>query len=1162
MKQIITFLGRITFLCMLLCVCPAIKAQFIHPGGVHTLADLERMKAKVSAKESPWIEGYNQMSKDSKAQNTYTAGASATVGGSDGTRQRAQRDGTAAYYNILRWYITGDESYAKCAVRILNAYSNSIKTVVSGELFQLPIMVLVQAAEIARIYPGWAAEDFNRFKEMCLNYFYPACRDFVGKCGSWSGWDGPANSCILFIGILCDNQDLFDEAVEYYKNGIGGGGIMEMVCQPSGQIAEMGRDLPHAEIGPGSAAELCQSAYNQGVDLFSYADNRLLAGYEYLCKYGLNNPVEWVPYNDCVNNNFYFPATLNSYRISESPAYEIIYNHYVVRKGLEAPYTKAFVNLKGVYPVAGEYTGYSALTFTLDAENSPFYTIPVPEAPVNVTAEAGISKVRLSWNTPAGHVANGSIIQRSAHYDGPYTSIGSWSYNTSTEYTDESVVGGVTYYYRIALKNNSGISGYSPVVSATPVPGNAAMPAGWIMADIGTVPAAGTAVYSDLDHRSFLIKGTGTSFGGSSDAHGYLYTEVTGNSSLIVRLLDAELAGYNADRFGLVMRESLRGTARMASIGLADNGFRYTWFAPRSTAGSSAKWTKGNTHTWAPTWFKLERSENIFTGYQSRDGINWFEVGSVTIPMPETYYAGMYLCSGSSNAEMITTVRVDHVTLTGGGTEAPAAPENLIGNALNSSRLELSWEAVPGALSYQIRRAASEEGPYAIIEPAWTGTSYADHNLLANTAYYYKLKAVNFAGESSNSAQTCVQTLSLALPQAPEGLVALPGNSNVVLSWDPADEADSYVLKRSLSEAEGYEDLATLSGLSYTDKPIVIGTTYYYKIAGVNVLGQGEESTPVQIKISAPVKFTGTVIGTPGSYNDNLSTTKEAAMDGNLGTYFDANVEDGAWVGLDLGRNARALLTRVRYAPRSAHAGRMLNGTFQVATTLDFSDAVTVTAIGTTPAVGTLSQLDVSVFQDYRYLRYVAPNGGWGNVAEVEFWGHVIELENQTISFDPIPDKMLSDADFEPVAVASSGLPVSYLSSDPAVATIVDGKVHITGYGTCMIYANQPGDEIYGVAEQVACELKVTWPSSLGETQVGKKIMVLPNPFTDYILVSLPDDQDEAEARLFNSLGQELLRSKISGKSSTLYVSDLPRGLYVLRINGMHGVTVEELIKK
>ncbi|RZK49527.1 MAG: T9SS type A sorting domain-containing protein [Pedobacter sp.] len=80
----------------------------------------------------------------------------------------------------------------------------------------------------------------------------------------------------------------------------------------------------------------------------------------------------------------------------------------------------------------------------------------------------------------------------------------------------------------------------------------------------------------------------------------------------------------------------------------------------------------------------------------------------------------------------------------------------------------------------------------------------------------------------------------------------------------------------------------------------------------------------------------------------------------------------------------------------------------------------------------------------------------------------------QTISFPTMTAKALGSADFDPGATATSGLAVTYTSSNPAVATIVAGKVHIVGIGTTTITASQPGNFKFGPAPIVERELVVT----------------------------------------------------------------------------------------
>lgn len=123
---------RKIFLIAILCLVPFIgqaqelQAPFAHPGLNHSRADLERMKEKVLAKEKPWIDGWDALCAFRDAQSDFKASPKPSLGGTDGTRQRASRDAMAAYYNILRWYVTGDEAHARCAVDILNAWSASV----------------------------------------------------------------------------------------------------------------------------------------------------------------------------------------------------------------------------------------------------------------------------------------------------------------------------------------------------------------------------------------------------------------------------------------------------------------------------------------------------------------------------------------------------------------------------------------------------------------------------------------------------------------------------------------------------------------------------------------------------------------------------------------------------------------------------------------------------------------------------------------------------------------------------------------------------------------------------------------------------------------------------------------------------------------------------
>ncbi|TRX03699.1 LamG-like jellyroll fold domain-containing protein [Flavobacterium gawalongense] len=90
----------------------------------------------------------------------------------------------------------------------------------------------------------------------------------------------------------------------------------------------------------------------------------------------------------------------------------------------------------------------------------------------------------------------------------------------------------------------------------------------------------------------------------------------------------------------------------------------------------------------------------------------------------------------------------------------------------------------------------------------------------------------------------------------------------------------------------------------------------------------------------------------------------------------------------------------------------------------------------------------------------------------------------QTINFAAIGTKLLGDADFDPSATASSGLAVTYTSSNGSVASIVNGKVHILGTGTATITASQAGNNVYAAAPLQTQVLTVVITNNITPTAV------------------------------------------------------------------------------
>ena len=80
---------------------------------------------------------------------------------------------------------------------------------------------------------------------------------------------------------------------------------------------------------------------------------------------------------------------------------------------------------------------------------------------------------------------------------------------------------------------------------------------------------------------------------------------------------------------------------------------------------------------------------------------------------------------------------------------------------------------------------------------------------------------------------------------------------------------------------------------------------------------------------------------------------------------------------------------------------------------------------------------------------------------------------NQTITFGALAAKTFGEAALPLSATASSGLPVSYASGNPSVATIAGNMVTLVGAGSVVLTASQGGDSNFLAAPPVSQTLTV-----------------------------------------------------------------------------------------
>ena len=87
---------------------------------------------------------------------------------------------------------------------------------------------------------------------------------------------------------------------------------------------------------------------------------------------------------------------------------------------------------------------------------------------------------------------------------------------------------------------------------------------------------------------------------------------------------------------------------------------------------------------------------------------------------------------------------------------APAAPTGLTARAVSTSQVNLTWNTLTNATSYNVKRSLTNGGPYTVIASGVTATNYQDTGLVASTMYYYVVSAIVSGTETSNSTQVAV----------------------------------------------------------------------------------------------------------------------------------------------------------------------------------------------------------------------------------------------------------------------------------------------------------------------------------------------------------------------------------------------------------------------
>lgn len=329
---------------------------FKHMALVHSEEQLNSMKEHILNKEEPWYSDYQRLLNevpDHMSDTTFEIKVHEGVGRGDpeghGNMSDYEQSANAAYFNALRWVITGEDKYAQTAVNVLNQWSSALKIVDGRDRIlgaAISTFRMNNAAEIIKYYnggyKGYSDSDFEKYQNVLLNVIYPVVQDLGLPMTANGNWDTAALAAMVSIGVICENTEIYDRAIYLYQD-IHTNGSIAVYVSDWGQSVESFRDQAHAQLGISYLADVCEVAEKQGQDLYSLYNNRLAKAFNWAAQYNLYNTenLKMEPLTDVFGRNRW--STIDSEKINRGElrsVYELPLAHYSKISGVDVTWMK------------------------------------------------------------------------------------------------------------------------------------------------------------------------------------------------------------------------------------------------------------------------------------------------------------------------------------------------------------------------------------------------------------------------------------------------------------------------------------------------------------------------------------------------------------------------------------------------------------------------------------------------------------------------------------------------------------------------------------------------------------------------------------------------------------------------------------------------------
>ncbi|MFW5835610.1 MAG: choice-of-anchor D domain-containing protein, partial [bacterium] len=453
-------------------------------------------------------------------------------------------------------------------------------------------------------------------------------------------------------------------------------------------------------------------------------------------------------------------------------------------------------------------------------------------------------------------------------------------------------------------------------------------------------------------------------------------------------------------------------------------------------------------------------------GLENSDGTDGVQYSYNTADVIEPEMAIRWTPSGSSynydtNAIYEGVVLVKDITVPEPGIPALTSPAN---NSIVGTDVVFQWESADYADSYKHLLWEGNETntiANADVYEAGTDLTYEINDLTLGEDYKWAVFSVNSSGE------TWSEIRSFTTSDAPP-LVGVPktyyleedGQTEVKLEYTGGDATSKTCRVTTMPpEGELYQYDNGAKGTQITSVPTEVTDTEY-RLIYVATNGYGNDHGNFNFE-----------------FQDDTYTSDEETITINVSP-------PGVPVLQDVAFNTNIIELQFDRAlnpvgGKESQFSAKLNGSENVITSVNLKEGDVYSII--------VHVQDAQTAGDTKEISYTQGDvSSTGGGLLQSFTYQTADKQSQTITFTEIPDKTYGGSDFTLEASASSGLPVTFSSSNSSIISISGSTASINGAGTVNITAKQAGDDDYESAQYIQ-EVQVFSPE-INITQSGTPI--------------------------------------------------------------------------